>query len=197
MLASSYPLMEIYRSERETELNTFLLADTGKIGGRRSILSTLPLYTVSDELLEHMLTRHGMDEKQKEAIRKHAITQRQRVMSILETETIEDEIPMVTPEEFKENPPVLELSGVFCETDISYSEEEYAKHLNETKAFVEQNPNYTVKQGTSHAFRNLQILIHEGQWVMVSKGKTPAIHFVIRHPKLRNAIENFIPPVVE
>ncbi len=197
MLASSYPLMEIYRSERETELNTFLLADTGKIGGRRSILSTLPLYTVSDELLEHMLTRHGMDEKQKEAIRKHAITQRQRVMSILETETIEDEIPMVTPEEFKENPPVLELSGVFCETDISYSEEEYAKHLNETKAFAEQNPNYTVKQGTSHAFRNLQILIHEGQWVMVSKGKAPAIHFVIRHPKLRNAIENFIPPVVE
>jgi len=43
----------------------------------------------------------------------------------------------------------------------------------------------------------LQIFIHEGQWVMVSKGKAPAIHFVIRHPKLRSAIENFIPPVTE
>ena len=32
---------------------------------------------------------------------------------------------------------------------------------------------------------------------MVSKGKAPAIHFVIRHPKLRSAIENFIPPVTE
>jgi len=32
---------------------------------------------------------------------------------------------------------------------------------------------------------------------MVSKGKSPAIHFVIRHPKLRTAIERFVPPVVE
>ena len=32
---------------------------------------------------------------------------------------------------------------------------------------------------------------------MVSKEKSPAIHFGIRHPKLRGAIENFVPPVVE
>lgn len=32
---------------------------------------------------------------------------------------------------------------------------------------------------------------------MVSKGKSPAIHFVIRHPKLRAAIERFVPPMVE
>ena len=71
------------------------------------------------------------------------------------------------------------------------------KHLNEAKALAEENPNYTLKQGQAHAFCSLQILIHEGPWVMVSKGKTPAIHFVICHPKLRGAIENFIPPVTE
>lgn len=32
---------------------------------------------------------------------------------------------------------------------------------------------------------------------MVSKEKSPAIHFVIRHPKLRGTIESFVPPVVE
>lgn len=32
---------------------------------------------------------------------------------------------------------------------------------------------------------------------MISKANSPSIHFVINHPKLRNAIENFIPPVVE
>ena len=31
----------------------------------------------------------------------------------------------------------------------------------------------------------------------VTEGNSPAIHFVIHHPKLRNAIENFVPPVVE
>ena len=36
-----------------------------------------------------------------------------------------------------------------------------------------------------------------GRCAMVSKEKSPAIHFVIRHPKLRGAIENFVPPMVE
>lgn len=32
---------------------------------------------------------------------------------------------------------------------------------------------------------------------MISKNTVPTIHFVIHHPKLRSAIENFIPPLVE
>lgn len=32
---------------------------------------------------------------------------------------------------------------------------------------------------------------------MISKGKSPAIHFIIHHPKLREAIENFTPPMQE
>ena len=197
MLSNAYPLMDIYRSERENELNTFLLSDVKRPGSRRSILSTLPLYTVSVELLERILTRNGIEAEQKEKIKKYASAQRERVLNILEKETVEDELPVFSAQDFADDPPVLELSGVFCETDIPYSEEEFAAHLDEINAFAEQNPNYAFKQTSAHAFRNLQIFIHEGQWVMVSKGKAPAIHFVIRHPKLRGAIENFIPPVTE
>lgn len=32
---------------------------------------------------------------------------------------------------------------------------------------------------------------------IVSKSMEPVIHFVIHHPKLRDAIENFVPPMVE
>lgn len=197
MLKNAYPLMEIYRQEREKELNSFFVANTTKSGNRRSILSTLPLYTISEELLDAILSRHGLDNQQKQRIEKHAEIQKQRILAILELGTIEDEIPVFTSQEFKENPPTLELSGVFCETDFSYTEEEYAKHLQETESFAEQMENYTCKRSTAHAFRNLQILIHEGRWVMVSKGKAPAIHFVIRHPKLCVAIESFAPPITE
>ena len=197
MLSNAYPLMDIYRSERENELNTFLLSDVNQPGSRRSILSTLPLYTLSDGLLDRILTRNGIDAEQKEKIKKYAAAQRERVLSVLEKNTVEDELPVFSAQDFASDPPVLELSGVFCETDIPYSEEEYSAHLDEIRAFAEQNPNYSFKQASVHAFRNLQILIHEGQWAMVSKGKAPAIHFVIRHPKLRSAIENFIPPVTE
>ncbi len=197
LLDNAYPLMDIYRSDRESERNTFLLADTRKPGHRRSILSTLPLYTASEDLLERILARNGIDAEQKQRIKRYAAAQRQRIMAILAEGTVEDESPAFTPEEFREKPPVLELSGVFCEADIPYSQEEYTAHLNDTKAFAAQNPNYSWEMSGSQAFRNLQILIHQGRWVMVSKGKAPAIHFVIRHPKLRYAIESFIPPITE
>jgi len=197
MLKNAYPLMEIYRSERKNELNAFLLADTKTAGKRRSILSSLPLYTISSKLLDRILTRNNINAELKEKIKEYAKTQRQRMKIILENERIEDEIPDFVQENFMKSPPMLELSGIFCEEDIPYNEEEYTAHLKESMAFAEQNPNYTLKCSTAHAFHNLKIIIHEGQWVMVSKGKTPAIHFVIRHPKLRSAIECFIPPITE
>ena len=197
MLSNAYPLMDIYRSERENELNTFLISDVKRPGNRRSIRSTLPLYTLSEALLSCILTRNGINAEQQEKIKKYAAAQRERVLTILEKETVEDEVPIFSAQDIASDPPVLDLSGVFCETDILYSEEEYTAHLDEIRAFAEQNPNYSFKQALAQTFRNLQILVHEGQWVMVSKGKAPAIHFVIRHPKLRSAIENFIPPITE
>lgn len=197
LLKNADSLMDIYRSEREAELNTFLISDIRKSGKRRGIRSTLPLYTISEELLEQILTRHGMDSGQKQRIRKHVKAQKERIVSILESETLEDEVPALTPEEFSKNPPVLDLSGIFCETNLPYSEEEYRMHMSDTKAFARKNPNYILRISTTHAFHNLQILVHEGQWAIISKSKAPAIHFVIHHPKLRNAIENFIPPIVE
>lgn len=197
LLKNADSLMDIYCSEREAELNTFLISDIRKSGKRRGIRSTLPLYTISEELLEQILTRHGMDSGQKQRIRKHVKAQKERIVSILESETLEDEVPALTPEEFSKNPPVLDLSGIFCETNLPYSEEEYRMHMSDTKAFARKNPNYILRISTTHAFHNLQILVHEGQWAIISKSKAPAIHFIIHHPKLRNAIENFIPPIVE
>lgn len=197
LLKNADSLMDIYRSERETELNTFLISDTRKSGKRRGIRSTLPLYTISEELLERILIRHGMDNSQKQRIKKHVKAQKERIVSILASETLEDEIPALTPGEFRKNPPVLDLSGIFCETNLPYSEEEYRTHMSDTQAFSRKNSNYILRISTAPTFHNLQILIHEGQWAMISKAKAPAIHFVIYHPKLRNAIENFIPPIVE
>ena len=197
LLKNADSLMDIYRSERETELNTFLIADTRKSGKRRGIRSTLPLYTISEELLERILIRHGIDSVQKQRIKKHVKTQKERIVSILASETLEDEVPALTPEEFSKNPPVLDLSGIFCENNLPYSEEEYMTHMSDTKAFARKNPNYILRISATHAFHNLQVLVHEGQWAMISKSKAPAIHFIIHHPKLRNAIENFIPPIVE
>ena len=69
--------------------------------------------------------------------------------------------------------------------------------LNLTKDYGKNNKNYKLNINNNNTFRNIQILICEKNWVMISKANSPSIHFVIYHPKLRNAIENFITTVVE
>ena len=57
-------------------------------------------------------------------------------------------------------------------------------------AFAEHNPNYTVLSQHTRIFRNIQIRIKHSERVIISKNKSPVIHFVIRHPKMRKAIED-------
>lgn len=197
MLKNACPLMDIYRSEREKEFNAFLFTDMIKPGRRRNILSTLPLYTISTELLLKILTRNDIHEMQKEKIINYTEMKRKQFFTTLQNSTIADDIPQISREDFEACPFTLELSGLFYDTDVPYTFEEYALHLSETKHFSEQYINYIVRETQTNAFRNLQITICEGQWVMVSKGKSPAIHFLIHHTKLRDAIEKFVPPIWE
>ena len=197
LLASAHPLMDIYREENAGALNAFLLQDAHTEGKRRSILSSLPIYTMDKDYLEQFLAKNNLSEAERESILSYADSQRRLMEEILKAEIVEDEIPHITPEEFERYPVCLSLSGMFCEKEIFYTYEEYTEHLNQTKMFAETHPNYILNQTSAHIFRNLQIYIHEGKWAMVSKNKAPVIHFVIHHPKLREAIENFIPPVVE
>ena len=46
-------------------------------------------------------------------------------------------------------------------------------------------------------FKNISISILENKYVILSKSNNPSIEFVIRHPKLISAIEEFKPLVRE
>lgn len=63
--------------------------------------------------------------------------------------------------------------------------------------FSKKHENYMIIVSHSQIFRNIQIQILEDKWVLISKSKTPVVHFLIRHPKMVNALQNFIPPVME
>ena len=197
LLKNATPLMEIYREERAGELSAFLLTDLKQNGRRRSILSAPPIYTMSPDMLEHILRRNSVSEEERARIHEYAASQLKRSEQLLTVGTIEDEIPQLNDEEFSRHPAVLPLSGLFYGQDITYTPDEYREHIEQTLSFAEEHPNYTVTLTAANPFRNLCILIHEGRWAMISKSNAPAIHFVIHHPKLRAAIESFTPPMVE
>ncbi|MGN1059295.1 MAG: helix-turn-helix domain-containing protein [Clostridia bacterium] len=195
ILKKAQPLMDIYREDTVSGFNAFLLADAETDGKRRNILSTLPIYTMPEDFLHRFLDNRSIREADKQKIMQYAAMQRKLLGKILENNTVTDIIPNMSKSEF-EIYPIL-LSAFWDEKDIMYSYDEYMAHLEYTKAFSASNPNYSVRLSAENAFRNIQIMIHEGEWVMISKSKSPTIQFVIKHAMLRDAIENLYFPIVE
>ena len=197
LLKKALPLMDIYRESSSSSFRAFLNTDAEKPGKRRNILSSLPLYTADREFLEKFLSSRNAEKDEAENILTAAAEQRARVEKILESGEISDEICELSEAAFMQNPMTLSAFDSFTEKELVYTYEEYTEHLARTREFAKTHPNYSVVSSDGFAFRNLRISINEGNWAMVSKEKSPAIHFVIRHPRLRTAIENFVPPIVE
>ena len=197
LLNKATPLMEIYKKENKNLYSSFITASINVRGNRRRILSSLPIHTISDELLMKILKRNKVSNEDIKNIQFSIQEQKEIIDNTLQTDIFEDKIVEISKEEFIKSPLSLFLADSFFETEIYYTYEDYLEHLKLTKEYSENNTNYKLTFNNHHIFKNIQILILEEHWVMISKNKSPSIHFVIHHPKLRNAIENFIPPVVE
>ena len=197
LLSKARPLMEIYRYENKNAFMSFINTANTKHFNYRRILSSLPFHTLSEDLLSRILKHNEISDENAQMLLKALKEQKQIFNKTLQENVIQDEIYVMSKTEFEEHPLSVSLSSSFFEHKVCYSYEEYLEHLDETKKFEKSHANYKINLKTNNAFRNIQITICEKNWVMLSKENSPSIHFVIHHPKLREAIENFIPPVVE
>ena len=82
----------------------------------------------------------------------------------------------------------MKLNGNYKNLEESYLFSTIAHKVN---AYAQAHPTYRVQTARARCARNLQILLHEGSWAMVSKSKSPAVHFVIRHEGMRRALESY------
>ena len=114
---------------------------------------------------------------------------RTNFLHILQSGSVEDRIPVISQEEYKKMSLTMSLSEVFYEHEIYYTYEEYLEHYKQTVAFAEKYKNYVILPQHTRIFKNIQIQMNHNEYVIISKNKSPVIHFVIRHPKLRKAIE--------
>ena len=117
--------------------------------------------------------------------------------TILENAAICDEISVLSEEEFGKEPVYLSLSGMFSEKGLRYTYPEYLRHLAGTHQFAAEHAGYDLRTDAVHTFRNIQIQVNMGKWVIVSKNNAPSIHFVIKHPKMIRAFEDFCRPAVK
>lgn len=194
LLKKALPLMDIYRSDRKEQFLEHLRA-LWKSGDRRIVLSSLPLFTISESLLSDILLRNSIDAENKERIMHLREEYCEAGSNLLNENKIILEIPFISEKEWDERFVSLALSELFYENEIIYTYEEYFEHFKQTKAFAERFANCTLKIDPLPVFSNIDYTIIKNKCVIVSKSKCPAIHFVIHHPKMVRAFENFIPMI--
>jgi len=197
LLGKATSLMDIYKADSQNSFNAFLSSSIKIKASRRRILFSLPIHTISNNLLFKILKHNNVSAENIKAIQESVKFQKEIFKNTIEQNVIEDEISILSKEEFGKVKPFLFLADIFYDKKIYYTYEDYLEHINLTKKYEKENKNYKLSINNNNTFKNIQILVCEKNWVMISKANSPSIHFVIHHPKLRNAIENFIPPVVE
>ena len=125
LLSRAMPLMDIYRQDSSADYHAFLKLDAKTEGTRRSILSSLPLYTADDELVFQVLRDNRVSEKNQIRIMEHIAFQRELTEEILSHDSIFEAYPNFSKDEFAQYPMTLSLAGAFYEEDIVYTYEQY------------------------------------------------------------------------
>ena len=193
LLNKSNSLMDIYKEENINDYNTFLNKDNNIKKDRKRILSSLPLFTINDTLLIKILKRNNINEEDINKILEYKNIEFNNIKNILKTNTITDTIYNLNNDDFKKENIYLSLENIFYNKHIKYTYEEYINHYNDTINYSKNNKNYKIINNNNRTFKNINVTSVLNNYVIISKGNNPIIHFVIRHPKLIDAINNFNP----
>ena len=197
LLKKAKPLMEIYRENNIKEYHLFLKKEENIECDRTRYISSLPLFTISDELLIKILKRNKLTKEEINKIIKYKNNEFKYMNSILKKNKVFDYIYVIKENEFISDTPSLLLNNLFIDKTINYTYKEYIEHLKLTNEYAKNNKNYNVLTEKDKTFKNITITILKNNHVIISKNSNPTIHFVIRHPKLVAAIESFNPLVKE
>lgn len=189
ILSHAEPLMQIYNQHNKNSFFSFTEKSRQKNINRHVISSSLPLYTMPEPLLMRLIS--SLDEADRVMIIEHYQKLKNQTEKLLAECDILYDTMELTSEEFAKSPSILAFSELFLPQEISYSYGDYLMHLEATRQYEQEHMRFTLRYNDIIPFRNIEITILEKQYFVVSKCKSPNIHFVIYHPIMLNAMEHF------
>lgn len=196
MLSKATSLMDIYFKEDSQKILDFIDSIKNEKGNYKSQLYSLPNHTMTKDFLERVLSRTGKIDYL-DQLWEYTTRIGDNIKTLTEHSTLTEEVAVLSKEEFDKYTPTISFVDSSANIIIAYTYDEYLEHLKLTEEYADNNPNYIFVKNTYAPFRNIQIRIKEDSFAIISKKTSPAIHFVVHHPKLVNAIWNFVPLVNE
>ena len=194
LLEHALPLVEVFRQDQEAQFKEFLVTDSRTPGNRHFIYSSFPFFMIEEDFFSHLLYKAGLPEDEIRYSLEFYTFLRGMLYEIVRKNRLLAEIPLPLHKDFKSNPVHLALSALFLEKEIVLSYEDYMTCIRQLQDFQMKNPNFRYISSAACLYPNLQISIHEGKWALISKESSPVVHFVLRHTKLLDALEQTVSP---
>lgn len=192
VLERARPLMVVYTEDNSEELEELLGGIISDEGRRSALLSTPTVQTIPEDLLERILEDNGLDEGEKEPIRAFVRRRKAEFETFLKGGEFVAKLARLTREEFDRYPAMLPIGDMFPDRDITYTYEQYLEHIEAMSQEAGQREGFDLLLEGKATFRNIQLVVVEGKWALISKAKTPAVHFVIRNERLLKLIADYI-----
>ena len=196
LLEHASELMEIFREDRKEIFLAYLDRSFTAQCERKMIFSCLPLFTISEQLLDKLLCDNNVSKENAETIRKHRAYIKEKLEELLKNERVTIVVPKLTADDLSENAPYLFIPELFLDFGLKYSSDNYNAHLEQTKEFVSLYDNAALDISDTVTFKNIDFTIIKGKEVIVSKSKSPTIHFIIKHPRMVKSFENYSVPII-
>ena len=196
LLSKAVPLMQIFTESRAKEFHA-LLEGVLNSPECRMVSGSLPLFTIPEELLARMLKRCEVSPELADRIMAFRAWSVGHARTMLSQKKMELEVPLLSQQLFEKDPLHLSLSEIFVTETVPYTYEEYREHLLKLRSMASTYDNLTLKENPTPTFRNITFTVIPGKGVLVSKDNSPAIHFLIQHPKMIEAFSSFAAPYIE
>ena len=195
ILSMSRPLMKIYTGSQKELFLEYMKKNSTLPGTRRIRSCSLPLSSVTGDMLREYLESCHTDPDLIQKIEDYRRRELSMLHMILRSGTVVVEIPDLSREEFDHHTPSLFLAPMMENISIPYTWSFYEEHLQLTHEFAETNPGFSLIANPEATFRNISMIVHEDTHAVIMKTRSPEICFVITHPKMLQALSAFTPPV--
>ena len=196
LLENALPLMEIFRADRRSAYAAAVSALPTDCP-RALVCCAPPLWTAPPALLCELLREAGLPPAAIPEIEAVARRQRADRLTTMQTATLTLRVPAAEAFDFNAAPPLLPLADCFLPRDLPYTADGYRRHLAALRTLAEAMPNLTLRTEARPTFRNLSYEVVGSAVALVSKNTAPAIHFLIRHPKMVRALAELGPQITE
>ena len=190
LLSSCTTLMKIYSKHTSDKFMLRFGEYELQNGSVKSLLNSLPLYTIPEKLLDRILLRNNISEDIKYRIKQLYYSRVKRFEKrITENEHIEI---CVIPELEDITTISLDICGFIYDQPIYYNADEYKEHINNINKLISIYPKYKFVPINVSPFKNVSIIYKKRIGLLLIKNSQPITVFLISNQSICTAFENYL-----